>query len=111
MPNSHPKILVIRFSSIGDIVLTTPVLRALKRQIPGVEVHYLTRKAYEPILAANPYIDRIFFLKKSLGDTAEELKPEKYYRVIDLHNNQRTFLLKTLLGVKSYAFPKLNFEK
>ena len=103
--------MVIRFSSIGDIVLTTPVLRALKRQIPGVEVHYLTRKAYEPILAANPYVDKVFFLKKSLGDTAEELKREHYYRIIDLHNNQRTFLLKALLGTKSYAFPKLNFEK
>jgi len=39
------KILVIRFSSIGDIVLTTPVIRCLKKQL-NVEVHYLTKTSF-----------------------------------------------------------------
>jgi ADP-heptose:LPS heptosyltransferase len=51
------KVLIIRFSSIGDIVLTTPVIRCLKRQIPGTEIHYCTKKQYVGVLEANPYID------------------------------------------------------
>jgi ADP-heptose:LPS heptosyltransferase len=107
----HPKILIIRFSSIGDIVLTTPVIRCLKKQVPNVEVHYLTKKQFAPVLAANPYIDRLHFLDSNLAKTVEALRDENYYRVIDLHNNQRTLVLKTLLGNSSASFPKLNFEK
>ena len=45
------KFLIIRFSSIGDIVLTTPVVRCLKKQVLSAEVHYLTKAAFRPILA------------------------------------------------------------
>lgn len=111
MPHTHPKILIVRFSSIGDIVLTTPVIRAIKKQVPGVEVHFLTKKQFAPILSSNPYIDKLFVLKPSLSQTVDELRNEKYNRVIDLHNNQRTFLMKTMLRVKTNAFPKLSYEK
>ena len=53
------KFLVIRLSSIGDIVLTTPVIRCLKNQLQGVALHYLTEPAFKPVIAHNPYIDRI----------------------------------------------------
>ena len=53
------KFLVVRFSSIGDIVLTTPTIRCLKRQVEDAEVHYLTKQQYYPILKSNPYIDKI----------------------------------------------------
>jgi ADP-heptose:LPS heptosyltransferase len=65
------KFLVIRLSSIGDIVLTTPVLRCLKRQIATAEIHYLTKAAFRPILAANPYIDKIHVLGGRDGDPAD----------------------------------------
>lgn len=105
------KILVVRFSSIGDIVLTTPVVRCLKTQIDNAEVHYVTKAQYQSILQDNPYIDKLFFLKESLNDLIQDLKKEKYDVVIDLHNNLRTRILKWKLGVRSYSFNKLNVEK
>jgi len=105
------KILIVRFSSIGDIVLTTPVVRCLKTQIDNAELHYVTKTQYQSILQNNPYIDRIFFLKESLLDLIRELKREKYDVIIDLHNNLRTRLLKWRLGVPSYSYNKLNVEK
>lgn len=105
------KILVIRFSSIGDIVLTTPVVRCLKTQIENVQVHYVTKLQYKSILEHNPYIDKLFYLGESLADLANELRNEKYDFVVDLHNNLRTRILKFKLGVPAVSFNKLNVEK
>jgi ADP-heptose:LPS heptosyltransferase len=105
------KLLVIRFSSIGDIVLTTPVIRCLKQKYPEAEVHYLTKIAYGPLLINNPHIDRLFYLQDSLPPVIAELKKERYDYVIDLHNNLRTKRVKNGLNVRSYAFPKLNMQK
>ncbi len=55
------KFLIIRFSSIGDIVLTTPVVRCLKQQLPDAEVHYLTKASFLPVIEANPYIDQTIY--------------------------------------------------
>jgi ADP-heptose:LPS heptosyltransferase len=111
LKNKHLKILIIRFSSIGDIVLTSPVIRCLKEQIEELELHYLSKKAYEPVLAGNPHIDKIHFFESSLSDCISELKKEKFDYIIDLHHNLRTFLIKTQLGVKSSSFDKLNRQK
>lgn len=105
------KILVIRFSSIGDIVLTTPVIRGLKTQLNDSEIHFATKVQYQGILANNPYIDKLFLLEKDLSTLIGELRKEKYDFIIDLHNNLRTRIIKTALGVKSYSFNKLNLEK
>ncbi|WP_207427272.1 glycosyltransferase family 9 protein [Pedobacter sp. SYSU D00535] len=105
------KILVIRFSSIGDIVLTSPVVRCLKQQIPEAEVHFLTKSTFKSVLNANPYIDKLHVLEKTLSATIEELRKEEFDYVIDLHNNVRTKVLKFRLGVKSSSFNKLNIEK
>lgn len=105
------KILIIRFSSIGDIVLTSPVIRCLKMQLPDIELHYLTKKAYECVLAGNPHIDKIHYLKKSLSESITELKKEKFDHIIDLHHNLRTFWIKAKLGISSSSFDKLNRQK
>jgi ADP-heptose:LPS heptosyltransferase len=107
----YKKILVIRFSSIGDIVLTTPVVRNLKTQLPDTEIHYLTKKTFEPIVKSNPYIDRHHYLEDSLGASIAALKLEKFDLIIDLHNNLRTRIIKARLGVKSKVFDKLNWAK
>jgi ADP-heptose:LPS heptosyltransferase len=104
------KILVIRFSSIGDIVLTTPVVRCLKQQL-GAEVHFLTKRNFEKILQSNPHIDRVFSIDKRVSEVIESLKSEGYDAVIDLHGNLRSLQVKLALGVRSYTFDKLNFEK
>ena len=70
------KILVIRFSSIGDVVLTTPIIRCLKQQT-NAEIHFITKKAFEPILKDNPYIDKLITIKSSIKEIKEELKTEQ----------------------------------
>ncbi|MBN8701724.1 MAG: glycosyltransferase family 9 protein [Bacteroidetes bacterium] len=105
------KILIIRFSSIGDIVLTTPVIRCLKKQLSDVEIHYLTKKAYVDLVAPNPYVSKVYTLDASLKEVLPSLKAEQYDYVVDLHHNLRSFLVKSSLGKKSVAFKKLNIEK
>ncbi|MBS1596005.1 MAG: glycosyltransferase family 9 protein [Bacteroidetes bacterium] len=104
------KILVIRFSSIGDIVLTTPVVRCLKQQT-GAEVHFLTKRSYEKLVASNPYIDKVQLYGESLERCIDRLKKENYDLIVDLHHNLRTFIIKRRLGVRSHSFNKLNIEK
>lgn len=104
------KILVIRFSSIGDIVLTTPVLRGLKQQI-GAEVHFLTKPTYTELLDSNPNVDKIHTLDHDFSRLLSSLKEEAFDQVIDLHHNLRTLSIKQSLGVPAKAFKKLNVEK
>lgn len=105
------KILVIRFSSIGDIVLTSPVVRCLKLQRPEVKIHFLVKPQFDTVVRHNPYIDRIHHLKENWEEMIEELKAEQFDEIIDLHHNLRTLRVKKALGVPSHAFNKLNIEK
>lgn len=105
------KFLILRFSSIGDIVLTTPVIRCLKKQYPKAEVHFATKKSYKTILENNPYVDKLFLLENGLNPLISELKQENYDYIIDLHNNLRTRIIKFRLGKKSFSFDKLNLRK
>lgn len=107
---SMKKVLVIRFSSIGDIVLTTPVVRQLAKQNLA-EVHYLTKEQFRGLLAPNPYIARIHTFKESLSEVIPTLLAEGFDEIIDLHNNLRSLKVKRALKLPSYSFPKLNFEK
>jgi ADP-heptose:LPS heptosyltransferase len=105
------KILLIRFSSIGDIVLTTPVIRCLRKQLPQAEIHFLTKPQYKSILEPNPYLDKIHVLDTSPLRKGLNLRDENYTHVIDLHHNLRTLLFKQALGAPSSSYNKLNIEK
>ena len=106
------KFLIVRFSSIGDIVLTTPVVRCLKQQVDGAEVHYLTKNSFKEIIQSNPYVDKVHTLNNDLGEVMTELKKEKFDYIIDLHNNLRTLKVKRALkNIPSFSFSKLNIEK
>jgi len=106
-----PKFLIVRFSSIGDIVLTSPVIRCLKEQVKGAEVHYLTRQTFRTVIEHDPHIDKLWTTDGSLDDVIDELEAENFDFIIDLHHNLRTFRLKRLLGAKSFSFRKLNLQK
>lgn len=106
-----PKILVIRFSSIGDIILASPVFRCVKKQLPDTELHFVTKKSFQLVTASNPYIDRFFYLNKDLTALIEELKKEDYDYVIDLHKNFRSYKIKKALKKKSFTIRKLSVEK
>ncbi|HTD99518.1 MAG TPA: glycosyltransferase family 9 protein [Mucilaginibacter sp.] len=105
------KILVIRFSSMGDIIYTTPVVRCLKKQLPDAEIHFLTKPAFKYIYDNNPYVDRLLLLKPTLLETIQEIKAENYDYIIDLHNNLRTSLIKLRTGIKSSTYKKQRLRK
>jgi ADP-heptose:LPS heptosyltransferase len=105
------KVLIIRFSSIGDIVLTTPVIRCLKQQLRDVEIHYVTKAVFSSTLIHNPYIAKIHTFQKDVSEIYKELKAENFDYVIDLHKNLRSTRLKQYLKAKSNSFNKLNVQK
>jgi len=105
------KILVIRFSSMGDIIYTTPVVRCIKQQLPGVEVHFLTKPAFRYIYDNNPYLDKLLLLQDSLSATVKEIKAEQYDYIIDLHSNLRTAIIKLRTGIKSSTYNKQRVSK
>lgn len=105
------KVLIIRFSSIGDIVLTTPVVRCIKEQKPEIEIHYLTKNSFQSILENNPYISKIHAIEKNVSEIIPALKKENFDFIIDLHHNLRSAQTKLKLGRPSASFPKLNFKK
>lgn len=105
------KFLIIRFSSIGDIVLTTPVIRCLKQQVADAEVHFLTKKSFKTIVENNPYVDKLILLDESWELMMHELQTESYDYIIDLHHNLRTLRIKKALKVPHFSFDKLNVKK
>ncbi len=105
------KFLVIRLSSIGDIVLTTPVIRCLKKQVATAEIHFLTKHSFHSIVTSNPYIDQVHYLQHDLGEVIRKLQQEDFDYVIDLHHNLRTLRIKRALKKESFSFNKLNFNK
>lgn len=105
------KFLVIRFSSIGDIVLTTPAIRCLKQQSENAEVHFLSKLNFKAITEANPYIDKFFYFKEDLSSLIRDLKKEEYDYIIDLHQNFRTQRICWALKAKVLSYDKERFEK
>jgi ADP-heptose:LPS heptosyltransferase len=105
------KLLVLRFSSIGDIVLTSPVLRCAKDQLKDAEVHFATKGAFADLVRFNPHVSMVHELGDDLGELIARLKAERFDAVIDLHHNLRTARIKRALGVPAHSFPKLNIEK
>jgi len=106
-----PKILVIRFSSIGDIVLASPVFRCLKQQLPDCELHFLTKASFAPVTEANPYIDRFHYYKDDLTSLVKSLQQENFDYVVDLHKNMRSLSVKKALKKKTFTIRKLTVQK
>jgi ADP-heptose:LPS heptosyltransferase len=105
------KFLVIRLSSIGDIVFTTPAIRCLKQQAATATIHFLTKEKYKAVTESNPYIDQFYYWNDDWKNTLTQLQKEDYDYVIDLHNNQRTLLIKKTLQKKAFTIDKESFQK
>ena len=105
------RFLIIRFSSIGDIILTTPVIRHLKKQVENAEIHYLTKSAYASLLEANPYIDKIHSFDGDMKSCITSLREEGIDYVIDLHHNTRSARIKYGLRRIAFTVHKLNWNK
>jgi ADP-heptose:LPS heptosyltransferase len=101
------KILIIRFSSIGDIIVTTPIIRCVKKQL-NAEIHFLVKEQFSSVLKNNIYIDKQIIYSK---DIVAELKKENYDVVIDLHKSRLSTTIKWKLGGKSFTYDKVNIQK
>jgi len=105
------RLLFIRFSSIGDIVFTTPAIRCAKLQIPNAEIHFLTKASMKSVTEANPYIDQFHYFDNNLSALMEQFKGIQFDYIIDLHSNFRTFKIKKALGVPALTYKKLSIQK
>lgn len=105
------KVLIIRLSSIGDIVLASPVFRCVKNQLEGAEVHLATKETFRMVTASNPYIDFFHYYRDDLKAYIQKLKAENFDFVIDLHNNIRSTRIRKALKKKTYVINKQNIRK
>lgn len=106
------KILIIRFSAIGDIVLTSPVIRTLRSNFPDAEIHFFTKKGMEDLLRHNPYLSQVHLLEKeNLNLKIKELRNIDFDYIFDLHNNLRTFWIKICLQKTTFSFKKQNWDR
>ncbi len=108
------KILIIRLSSLGDVILTTPLIRSLKNFLPKVIIEYVVREEYEDILINNPYISKIFTFTKDENRNKEltaNLANNNYDAVIDLQNNFRSARLINALNCSVFKFNKRSLDK
>ena len=102
-------VLMIRLSSLGDILLTTPVLRLLREHCPGAQIDFLTKATYKDLLCANPCVDRVLLFdpRQGLRQTLHTLRQTRYDVVVDLHRTLRSRLLSH--GVRAQC--KLTYAK
>ena len=96
-------ILVIRFSSLGDVLLTEPALRALRKSFPDSPIHYLTKTHYTDIITGFEAVDRIIPYDRSTGligllRTALRLRKDSYLLIADLHGSMRSFLVRHVVA-------------
>ena len=105
------KVLIIRFSSLGDIVLTSLMVRCLKKQL-ACDIHYLTKKGFNDIVCANPFIDKVWLLDQTIAELIPNLKKEKYDLIVDLHKNIRSIWIRWILwNVPTVSYHKANIAK
>lgn len=103
-----PKILIIRLSSIGDIIHSSAIPRNLKKHFKDSQIHWLVRSDNLELVANNPYVTRSISFDRKLGLTgwirlAQELKRENYTHIYDAHNNLRSHILCSLLKAPNFA--------
>jgi ADP-heptose:LPS heptosyltransferase len=102
------KILVVRFSSIGDVVLTSPILRSIKTSFPESELHFLVKAKFLDAVRHNPRVDKIHVPERGI---TRILRRERYDWVLDLQKNVRSTRLTSFLGARRATIDKQNFKK
>jgi len=112
------KILIIRLSSIGDVILTTPVIKAFKEKYPDSQIDFLVLSQFKDAISGNPYLEKIHLFDKNKDDGygkikefSKELKEENYDYVFDLHDKMRSRIISKSLGVKTFRYKKRKFWK
>jgi ADP-heptose:LPS heptosyltransferase len=107
-PSRFRKVLLIRLRRIGDIILTTPAVRALRTALPRAELVYVVEEPYRKLVEGNPDIDRVVAVPKGASRReflalARVLRKEGFDAVLDFHGGPRASLLALLSGAKIKA--------
>jgi len=110
-PPENKKILIIRLSSIGDVILTTPIIRAVKQAYKEDMLHFAIKQEFKTVIESNPYINKIHTYNGNMLALIRELKAENFSYIIDLQNNIRSKRIISTLRKPYGTFPKLNFKK
>lgn len=105
------KILIIRLSSIGDILLATPLIRILRQRFPAAQIDFLTKSRFTELLIANPYLNHLMAFNDQLGfkelqRVQQQIRAEKYDWLVDIHRNLRTHYLKCGSGALAFVYNK-----
>jgi lipopolysaccharide heptosyltransferase II len=108
-----PDVLVVRFSAIGDIILTTPLLRAIRSRHPGARIAVMTKEAYVPLLSHNPHVSEVLAVTPDEGilAIAERIRGVRYTHMLDLHGNLRSQALRRLAPGNWRTYGKRGFER
>lgn len=96
---------------MGDVILTSPVIRCLKTRFPECELHFLVKSKFKEAIENNPHISKFHFIEDSPAELFQELKNENFDLVIDLQRNRKSTVHGKRLGKIYTTFPKLNFKK
>ena len=101
-------VVLVRFSSIGDILLTTPLVRALRRRHPDAHLVYVTKRAHAPLVSDNPHLSAVVALEpgEPLGQLAARLRALGPTHALDLHGTTRALVLRTLLRCRWSGYRK-----
>ncbi|MDX8336359.1 glycosyltransferase family 9 protein [Candidatus Cetobacterium colombiensis] len=112
------RVLIIRLSSIGDVILTTPVLKELKKKYPDIIIDFLVLENFKDAISGCPYIDNLILFNKKKHDGLKkmiafgnELKKNNYDYVFDLHSKVRSKVISNAIGSKVYTYKKRSFIK
>lgn len=112
------RILIIRLSSIGDVILTTPILKSLKEKYPEIIIDFLVMKNFKDAIEGNPYVDNLILFDKSKGDgfkslvsLGKKLKKNNYTYVFDLHSKIRSKIISKAIGGKIHTYKKRGLLK
>jgi heptosyltransferase-2 len=108
-----PDVLIVRFSAIGDILLITPLLRAIRVRHPGARIAVLTKQPYAPLLSHNPNLSEVLAVGTDEGilSIAERIRGVRYSHLLDLHGNLRSHLLRRLAPGPWRSYGKRTLER
>jgi heptosyltransferase-2 len=102
------KILLVRFSSMGDVLLTTPLVRAIRTRHPGARITFVTKQAFVPLLSHNPRLTELVAYDPAtpLAELAARLRAEGFDHRLDLHGSLRSRALRWQVGGRWRGYPK-----
>ncbi|MGB5850517.1 MAG: glycosyltransferase family 9 protein [Ignavibacteriaceae bacterium] len=108
------KLLIVRLSSLGDILLTTPLIRSIKIRYPRIKIDFVVREEYKDLLLLNPHLRNILIYNNDedkLKILKNKICENNYDLIIDLQNNLRSWLLLKCYGSSAVGFKKNNINK